>query len=172
MTPFAEWNKEAFFFFLPTLYPFLRIHFSTKKSCFILFICVLVAGFAYLPVRLFYANNPGPAAAWHLPEHLKSFFHLRDYFRFELNYGVLTSGHMFFGYLISWVWLLLKTWKSLPQTWKQHLYLVSLIQLPLYWTFCVEGEVRNLSFFYPFFCTMIILYLRSIFLMCDDRRKV
>ena len=59
MTPLAEHNKESFFFFLLTLYPFLRRTQPLRKTIIIIGVSMLLALLTYLPIVSRFADNGG-----------------------------------------------------------------------------------------------------------------
>ena len=68
ITPFAELNKEAFLFFLITLYPILRRTQTVKKSTISIGASVLIAGLTYLVIHSMYDINPGGTVKIHYEE--------------------------------------------------------------------------------------------------------
>lgn len=66
LTPFAEYNKESFFFFLPTLYFLLKRTLPTKKIIFSLGISILLAGLTYLYVISKFTENAGGLVEYHV----------------------------------------------------------------------------------------------------------
>ena len=73
LTPFAEFNKESFFFLLFALYPLLRRTIPLKKTLLTLGSSILIAGLIYLKVRQLYAANPGSATIFFLPTNIEVF---------------------------------------------------------------------------------------------------
>lgn len=188
ITPFATFNKESFFFFIPTLAPFIVFcnHKCTsilpnrheiknillsadfRKAIFTLGSALLIAGIVYLFVKYNFAKNPGGTTSWWLPRRIDELFVVSSYFHLESTYGLKTPGRMNIISVISALSVILLTWSSLPKVWQLHFVVVAVIQLPLYWLFCMTGELRNLSFFFPLFILMLSLFIQNLIL--DDKR--
>ena len=66
LTPFAEYNKESFFFFLPALYFLLKRILPAKKVIISLAISILIAGGTYLFVISKFADNAGGMVESHI----------------------------------------------------------------------------------------------------------
>ena len=54
----ATWNKEAFFFYVVTLYPILRLSLPRLKAATVVAGLVFVCGCVYLALRVRYAGVP------------------------------------------------------------------------------------------------------------------
>lgn len=162
ITPFATWNKEAFFFFLPTLFPFHWKRFGWKKALLLTVGTVFVSGLSYLPVHLHYAGNPGNTADLHFGDHVRDLFHLKSYFYTETTYGLRFGSRMFFLHVVFVLWLVFRSWRDLPMVLRQHIIVALAIAVPMYWMFCAVGELRNLSALYPSFVILLGFYLRRI----------
>lgn len=161
LIPFAEYNKESFLWFLPALYPFLRTTLNQRKALSMILLGVIIAGLTYLPVRAMYSANPGGIVVFQLWDHLSRLFYYGDFKMMEYNYGIKTGAHMFIGYIVAIAWLFKNAWKHIPALWRQHFWIVATIQIPLYMLFCYPGELRNLSFFWPFGVILIATYLQQ-----------
>lgn len=162
LTPLAEWNKEAFFFFLITLFPFHRARFGTRRALALTVGTVFVAGLAYLPVRAYFAGNPGGMTSFHLFDHLREVFKFSTYWGTELQYGFLFGKQVFLPHVLIILWIASHGWRDLSSMWRCHAGLVMIIAIPLYWLFCSPGELRNLSFFHPMLAVLLGYYLRDI----------
>lgn len=66
LTPIAEYNKESFFFFLPTLYFLLKRTQPPKKIIISLGISILLAGLTYLQIISRFAENAGGMVESHI----------------------------------------------------------------------------------------------------------
>lgn len=161
LTPIATFNKEAFFFFLPTLYPFFREYWDRKHSISLSGISILLSGFAYLFVKQQFAGNPGGMVELHFMQHLTELFKLSSYYVTSTTYGLPLGAQMFFLHVIFVVWIIKTTWKYLPEVWKKHAKIAVIINTPLFWLFCAPGELRNLSLLYLTFCVMVTCYIRE-----------
>ena len=73
LTPFAEFNKESFFFLLFTLFPLLRRHLPLKKTLAVLGASIMIAGLIYLKLQQLYADNPGSDTIFFLPTNIEVF---------------------------------------------------------------------------------------------------
>lgn len=163
IAPIATFNKEAFFFFLPTLYPFYRQYWNNKRSLAFWGITILLSGFTYLFVKQIYAGNPGGMVEIHFMQHIVELFKLSSYFVTSTTYGLPLGAQMFFLHIIFVVWIIKSTWKYLPDVWKMHAKIAVVINTPLFWLFCAPGELRNLSFLYMPFCVMLTYYIIDVF---------
>lgn len=159
LVPFATWNKEAFFWFLPVLFPFFRRYYSRKKTILLLAGTVVLAGACYLPVHIHYAGNPGGTVSFQFMHHLKELLQLKTYYVTSTTYGLPLGAQMFFLHILFVAYLVKKTWKRLPLEWRVHAKIACVITIPLFWLFCHPGELRNLSFLYPTFWVMMAYFI-------------
>jgi len=164
LAPVAELNKEAFFWFIPTLYPFMRQKLSAPKTILALGASILLAGLAYLYVRSLYSQNVGGTVELWFMRRILDEFNVSSYFRTEYNYGVQTGAGMFLPHVIFVVYLVGKAWNRLSVAWQQHALIAAAINLPLYVLFCCLGELRNLSMLYLSFVIIIGVYLNAEFI--------
>ena len=151
----ATWNKEAFLFFLLTLYPLLRVRLGRMTSALATGGAVLASGFTYLALRSRFADNLGGATELHISGALKFYTSPIELLKLEVNYGIL--GPKGYGLVALVVILLLcvRGWPGLPKAVRQHGLLVLLINVPLFVFFCFPGEMRNLSMLYVFLGALI-----------------
>ena len=155
----ATFNKEAFFFFVPTLYPLLRSKLSVRTSLLAVGACGLVAGSVYLGLRQAYAGNPGATSQWWLWENLAFYANPKSYFGYEANYGVLTARGLSLPHLVLIGVLVTTAWKLLPRHFRLHTYLALGLNLPLFLMFCWQDELRNLSMLYPSLIVLMTITL-------------
>lgn len=145
----ATYNKEAFFFFIPTLYPLLRSKLSARASLLSVGACGLISGCVYLGLRHAYAHNPGMTSEWQLWENLAFYANPKNYFGYEANYGLPTARGLSLPHLVLIGVLVGTAWKLLPRPFRLHTYLALTVNLPLFLMFCWRDELRNLSMLYP-----------------------
>lgn len=144
----ATWNKEAFLFFIITLYPLLRVRLSRVTAGLAVVLSLGTSGATYLLIRQRFSDNPGGAAEWHLFDALKFYTNPIELLKVEVNYGVLgpkSYGVVALG-LIGLI--VLKGFSGLPTPLRQHLALALMVNLPLFIMLCYPGEMRNLSMLY------------------------
>ena len=168
ITPFAEYNKESFFFFVVTLFPLLMAKIGKKKAASVIALCVLISGCVYLYISSVYADNIGVPAEFQLHFHLQLLFNLWTYT--EIVYGVFFGWGTFFLYVILVAWLMKSAWSKLSLTWKYHLGLAALINIPLYLLFCAPGELRNLSMLFISFMVSLAVYLNEVIISVQRRQ--
>jgi hypothetical protein len=141
----ATLNKETFFFFLPTLYPLLRVYRTPVMSALILGVAVAISGAVNVAVKYVYAANLGQPAIFQLWENLRGYAMPWFYRRTEITYGLIGPAKMSFITVAVIALLLWHGWKSCNFTVRQHMVLAAVISLPLFLTFASNGELRNLS---------------------------
>ncbi|CAI3937024.1 unnamed protein product [Commensalibacter communis] len=144
----ATLNKESFLFFLPTLYPIIRHTFCIKKSIYILSIAMFLSGITNLIVKKIYVANAGGLIEYHLWDNIVAYSKYSFYFLKETTYSVISPAGFSIVYIVIVVTLFTQIWGKLAENLKQHILIVSCINLPLFFLFCGPGELRNLSFFY------------------------
>lgn len=164
LTPFAEWNKESFFFYLATLFPLWRKNFDAKKSGAITGCSIFVAGLAYLYVRQMFIDNRGDPADFQLFAHLYGFFEISSYFKTDPIYGIPLFSRMFVLHIIYVLFIIKTSWHNLSDEWKAHAKFAAVINGILYFLFILPGELRDLSMLYTSFLILTGYFLRDIFL--------
>lgn len=162
LAPFATANKEAYFFFLPMLFPFLHEKYSTQKSVCFLSLAILAAGLTYLWIQNVYALNPGEAIEIHIWQHVKDFFRIPSYYITSTTYGMPLGSEFFFTHVLYVAWIVYQAWPHLPPTWKLHTKLAVAINVPLYLIGAVPGELRNLSMLDIAFSVMLAYFLHDL----------
>ncbi|WP_059372441.1 hypothetical protein [Achromobacter xylosoxidans] len=150
----ATWNKEAFFWFTPALYPLLRGHLDRVRAAGLVSALMLVGGCVYLAMRLRYAGNPGTTVDFQLWDNLLFYADPGNWFRTENTYGILLPRGFSIVFMLVFAGLLAKAWRSLPAALRNHGATAAAINLPLFFLFCSPGEMRNLSMLYP---TLLLL---------------
>lgn len=157
ITALATFNKESFFFFILTLYPFFREKFSMRKTLAIETGLLAVGGAVNLLVKLYYADNPGGVVEEQLLRHLEWLLNPSSYFLFEVNYGAVTPKGFSVIYLIILAFLVRNAWTYLPPAFKRHGLIALAINLPLFIAFCYQGELRNLSMLFVTFAVLLCI---------------
>lgn len=160
ISPFAEYNKESFLFFVLTLFPLLAVKLGNKKAAVTVILSAFLSGCLYLYVSNFYAGNAGGSTEFHLLDHIEDLsggWISLD----EVTYGVLIGQGMFLPHILLIAWLFKNSWKDLPIQWKNHIKLAAAINIPLYLLFCTPNELRNLSMLYIGFISIISLYIKK-----------
>ena len=189
LTPFAEVNKESFFFFLIALYPFFRLRFSLRETAIKLGLPIVLAGLIYIYIHELYSGNEGWTTVFFLPMNveflapiiailimylisrktviliagllLMKIFPDR-YCIVEHTYSVFSGEKLFLPHLLMIGWLIKSTWDRLPGEWKCHAKIAAAINLPLWILFCYPGELRNLSMLYPTLVLMLSFYIDEV----------
>lgn len=162
LTPFAEFNKESFLFFLVTLYPLFRQTRSIRFTAGLLAGAVVTAGIIYIHVKGCYAGNPGEAAQWHFNEQLVFLINPASYLETEYNYGMLTGRGFFIFHVLCVALIVQRSWQRLTRPWRIHAKLALVVNLPLFMALCAPGELRNLSLTYPALVVLLAVYLAEI----------
>lgn len=145
----ATWNKEAFFFFTPALYPLLRRNLPRVPAAALVAGLLVVCGCVYLALRIRFAGNPGSTVDYQLLDNLRFYVDPGNWVRTESTYGVLLPRGFGIVTILAFVGLAINGWGRLPQALRQHAWVALAINLPLFVLFCSPGELRNLSMLYP-----------------------
>jgi hypothetical protein len=155
LTILATFNKESFLFFIPALYPLVRIRYSKMRAAILIAGCIAIAVAINLAMREFYRSGPGVPVELHLLENLRFYVHPQSYFNFEFSYGILTPK----GLSLITIALVTVTfalgWPTLPRILRQHFFVAALIDIPLTLVLGFGGELRNFSFLYVALVCMI-----------------
>jgi len=155
----ATWNKEAFFFFTPALYPLLRRNLPRAQAAALVAGLLFVCGCVYLALRMRYAGNPGTTVDYQLWDNLRFYVDPGNWLRTENTYGVLLPRGFGIVSFLACAGIAAAGWPRLPQALRQHATLAVSINLPLFLLFCSPGEVRNLSMLYPALACLMALAL-------------
>lgn len=159
---FATFNKESFFFFLPTLYPLLRLKLDQKKAYIGLAGAIFTSGVVNAYIKYSFQNNPGGPAEFQFFKNLKNYLHPTTYFQTETTYGVLGPKGMFAGTLVIIFIILIQGYSETAPAIKKHLLIGLIISAPLFITFCATGELRNLSMLFVGFVIMMSMAIKKI----------
>jgi len=151
----ATLNKEAFFFFLPTLYPILRSNSSRNFSLSVLAAAIGISGVVNLIVKWQYLGAGGDAAHFQLIDNLQKYLSPKLYGQLEVTYGFVGPSGAFIGTIFTIVAIILRGWKFCPPAIRSHILIASSINLPLFMLFCAAGEMRNLSLLFVGFIVLI-----------------
>lgn len=161
----ATVNKEAFFWFIPALYPFLREKVELRKTLGIMGLCLLFAGLSALYIHILYDSNSGGMVMGfqtHVWAQLRYIANPKTYFLTSTTYGFPLPARFFFLYIIFVVSIVKKVWIKLPRMFQQHTKIAASINLPLFLFFCHPGELRNLSFLYLSLMVLIAYYIKEL----------
>jgi hypothetical protein len=145
----ATWNKEAFFFFTPALYPLLRRNLPRAHAAALAAGLLFVCGCVYLALRMRFAGNPGSTVDYQLWDNLRFYVDPGNWLRTESTYGVLLPRGFGIVSVLAFVGIAVNGWARLPQALRQHALLALAVNVPLFVLFCSPGEMRNLSMLYP-----------------------
>ena len=145
----ATLNKESFLLFLPSLYPLLRTRASIRQSLLRLGTMIVASSAVFFWLHLRFRFNPGGVVETHLREQFFYFFNVGTWlYPSEVTYGLVLppACNPIFLALVAWtVW---RGWGLLPAYMKRHAQIAAIINVPLYFLFCLPGELRDLSFLY------------------------
>jgi hypothetical protein len=142
----AAWNKESFFFFMPTLYPLLRRRISRRTASVAVALLTFVCGLVYLYMRTRFANNAGEAVIPQFLDHFRTHFGVHDLLsRVDESYGVPIPEISTLLPTVLLLWTFARVWKRMPSVVRQHGLLAISINGPLYLFFCTPHEYRDLS---------------------------
>lgn len=145
----ATWNKESFLFFIPTLYPILRLRSSRLSSLFAIGSMGAVSVVIYLMIRSHYAGNPGGAVEVHWREQMAVLLHpLSLAIRIDSIYGVYILSCFSLLPLALIGWTVARGWKRFSPALKRHAQIAAAINLPLFFLLCAPREMRDLSMLY------------------------
>lgn len=144
----AAWNKEAFFFYVITLYPFLRLSLPRIKAAAVVAGLIFVCGCVYLALRLRYAGNPGGAVSFQPGANLLYFLAPGNWFRTESTYGIALPKGLSAVMVLMIAGVAATGWRLLPPPFRLHVWIALAVNVPLFLLFAAEGEARNLSMLY------------------------
>ena len=155
LTILATFNKESFLFFIPALYPLLRAHYSKRACAVYLSLSIAIAVLINLAMKQFYHDNPGGPVELHFLENLRAYATLRTYFQFELTYGILTPKGLSLLMIALVASLFVLGWRPMPPLLRQHFVVAAAIDIPLSLVVGFAGELRNFSFLFVSFVSLI-----------------
>jgi len=160
----GAWNKESFFFIIPTLYPFFRRRDSRRASLIGVCLLCLICGLIYVLIRTRYEHNPGGTVYFALFDQLQSFLHPRYLLiSTEEAYGLRMIRMYSLIPMTLLVWATCRAWKKMPRALQRHAQIAAVINIPLYILFCGPGEMRDLSMLYVSLLFVIALNLDACF---------
>jgi hypothetical protein len=151
----ASINKESFFFFLPALYPLLRLRVTQRDAVGAIGAAMVISLAIGLAIKLVFVDSPGKVAAFHLWSNLKALTQLGSYTQLELTYGVIGPSKWFIGTLLCIAVVVISGWRWCPTAIRRHIVIVAVINLSLALAFAMPGELRNLSLLYVGFVCLL-----------------
>ena len=157
----ATLNKETFIFFIPSLYPLLRCHYSTRKVVMLILVAVFAAGIVNIFMKLAFIDAPGAAAEIELLTNLKNYFLPRTYMLIDVTYKNIGPCGASIGTLAVIFVIIFRGWSLCPQMIKRHFLTASAINFPLFLMFCNTGELRNLSLLFVGFVILIAFIIEK-----------
>lgn len=155
----ATLNKETFFFFIPALYPLLRLQLPSRKAWGAVAVAVLASGLVNAAIKFAFADAPGGAAEFHLFTNLAAYLTPSSYRQTELTYGLVGPSGASLATLLVGLIVLGRGWPACPVPIKRHLLIAAAINLPLFLVFGFVGELRNLSLTFVGFTVVIAFAL-------------
>ncbi len=139
-------NKETFILVLLALWPLLKQRSSNWYAIMQVFVLEMVAGAVYLFNRTRFAGNPGGTVEFHLRDQIAYLAHPGFWlFKFGKTYGVFLPEMATLLPALLMGWMIWTSWKHLPPAIRQYGLLTAAMNLPLFFLFCMPGEVRDLS---------------------------
>jgi len=162
----AAWNKESFLLFIPTLYPLLRRRCSRASALAGTSTLGLTCMGVYGLLRWRFQHNPGGTVEWHLRDQIDYLLHPANLMLREKTYGLLAiqGFNPLLWALIAWT--AVRGWRFLPQALQRHAQIAAIINFPLYFLFCLPGELRNLSLLYA---TLLFLLAANLTVWAGER---
>jgi hypothetical protein len=157
----ANFNKESFLFFLPALYPLLRLTLSKLKARLVLLAALCLSAGENLLVRRQFANTAGGAVEFHLRDNLSTYVKNWAYREWELTYGLIGPRGLFIGTIVVVAIIVIRGLGSCPAAIKRHLAYAAMINLPLVLLFGSPGEIRNLAFLFVGFSVLVALAINA-----------
>jgi len=157
----GTWNKESFFFFIPTLYPLFRRRTSRLGASLAVAALGLVSVAVYYPIRLHFAHNPGVPLETHWRDQLHYFLNWDYLMGTEKTYGVPMLKAFSLAPLALLTWAVVRAWPHLPPAIRRHAQIAAAINFPLYLLFCWPGELRDLSLLYVVFLLVLAVNLNQ-----------
>jgi hypothetical protein len=141
----ATFNKESYFFFIPALYPLLRMHYSKAVTLWLAGTSAALAVAVNLAVKHAFRANPGGAVEAYFVLSLRTYTHWRSYLQFELTYGLPGPANLSAIAIALVAAVTALGWPAMPKALRQHIAIAALINLPLWLLLCYPGELRNFS---------------------------
>lgn len=157
----GAWNKEAFFFYVVTLYPILRLSLPRIKAATVVAGLVFICGCVYLALRVRYAGNPGGAVSFQPGANFFYFLNPGNWFRTESTYGVVLPKGLSAVMMLMIAGVAVTGWRLLPAAFRLHVLTALAVNVPLFLLFAAEGEARNLSMLYPSLLVLMAMALTA-----------
>lgn len=158
----ATLNKETLIFFLPSLYPILRIHYDKRRAAYLVLLLILISGVVNVIIKQMYSNAPGGVGEFHLLGNLQHYVHPWTYRQFEVTYGIIGPSGMSLVTLAAIAIVAYRGWGYCSSNIKQHILIASAINFPLFALFSATGELRNLSLVFVGFTILSANVITSI----------
>lgn len=147
-------NKEAFFFFVPALYPLLHARLGRTRALWTAGAALLVAGLVNAAMKLAFLHSPGVAAEFKLFRNILDYLNPLTYVQLENTYGIAGPHGVFLGTLLVMALIVLRGWRDVAPEVRQHVLIGACVNLPLFVLFCAPGELRNLSLMFVGFVVL------------------
>jgi hypothetical protein len=151
---FATLNKEAFFFFVPALYPLLRNRLGNRRALLACAAALLVAGLVNAAMKIAFFHAPGVAAEFKLFRNILEYLNPLTYLQLENTYGIVGPHGAFAGTLLVIALVVVRGWRDAAPEVRQHVLIGAGVNLPLFVLFCAPGELRNLSLMFVGFVVL------------------
>jgi hypothetical protein len=154
VVPIATLNKESYLLYLAALLPIIL-----AKGGRAAWPKLVAAGLIAVAINLFirneFASNPGVGLESHWENNLHFYFNPKSYFLLEGNYGIVTTQGVNVVFLLFLYATVRTAWRHLDNVVRNHIKLTAAINLPLFFLFCWQNELRNLSLLYVGFIIMV-----------------
>jgi hypothetical protein len=142
-------NKETFVLVLLALWPILKHRSGTLLALLQVIALEFIAVGVYLWTRLRFSGNPGGTVEFHLRDQIAYLAHPGLWlFKFGRVYGVLVPELATLVPALILAWMIRYAWKELSPPMRQYAWMMAWMNLPLFFLFCMPGEVRDLSLLY------------------------
>lgn len=157
----ASVNKESFLFFLPTLYPLLRLTLSKLKARLLLIIALCLSGVVNILIRDEFASASGGAVEFHLRDNISTYLKNWAYREWEVTYGLVGPRGFFIGTVVVIAIVAIRGLGRCPLAIKKQLGWAAIINFPLVLLFGSPGELRNLGFLFVGFSILAALAINA-----------
>ena len=157
----ATFNKEAYLFFVPSLFPLLTSKLTKRQTASVVAFMLLISGAINAATKYQFRANGGEMAMWQLDERVRFFLDWGTYVRVEINYGVLTAAGINALNLTLLVALVYGHWRSMSSSMQRHSTIAAAINIPLFLAFGYADELRNLSFLFPSMVVMMACWIAA-----------
>lgn len=157
----ATLNKEAFFFFVPALFPLLCDRIGRNRALLGCAIAILLSGLVNVALKLIFFESAGVAAEFKLFRNILNYLNPLNYVQFENTYGIVGPAGVFLGSLLAIAIIALRGWPASPVQVRRHVLIAAALNLPLFLAFCATGELRNLSLLFTGFVVLSAYALQN-----------